>query len=113
VGSFSFPLPNFYFPISNFYLQGRAKLACDEGLQGAQSRIEFRGREAPVAVESAQKVLGRLVTLARVAFDTAGNQVAVGMAVRSGRVGRRGRGTVHGRGCGGGSKSRRRVRDRE
>jgi hypothetical protein len=84
VGSFSFPLPNFYFPISNFYLQGRAKLACGEGLQGAQPRIEFRGREAAVAVESAQKIRGRLVTLARVAFDTAGNQVAVGMTSAAG-----------------------------
>src|SRR6266702_5645464 len=32
---------------------------------------------------------------------------------RSAREGRRGRGTAHERGCGGGSKSRRRVRDRE
>src|SRR6266567_6713627 len=33
--------------------------------------------------------------------------------VRSARVARRGRGTVRGRGCGGDSKSKRRVRDRE
>src|SRR6266481_3535943 len=42
--------------------------------------VEFLGRQAPLAVESAQKIPGRTVALARVAFETAGNQVAVGIA---------------------------------
>ena len=45
--------------------------------------VEFRGRQAPQAVESAQKIPGRAVALARVAFDTAGNQVAVGIPCES------------------------------
>ena len=58
----------------------RGELACGEGLQGAKARGEFRRGQASLAVESAQKVRGWPVALARVAFDTAGNQVAVGMA---------------------------------
>ncbi len=62
------------------YKARRAELACGEIFQGAKASVEFRGREAPQAVESAQKIPGRTVALARVAFDTAGNQVAVGIA---------------------------------
>src|SRR5712664_67338 len=58
----------------------RADLAGGEIFQGAKACVEFGGREAPLAVENAQKVRGRTVALARVAFETAGNQVAVGMA---------------------------------
>src|SRR5260370_1574290 len=58
----------------------RGELACGEVFQGAKAAVEFGGRQAPQAVESAQKIRGRTVALARVAFDTAGNQVAVGMA---------------------------------
>ena len=53
----------------------RAELACGE---------IFQGEEAPLAVESAEKIPGRTVALARVTFDTAGNQVAVGMASEAG-----------------------------
>src|SRR5712692_424750 len=45
--------------------------------------VEFRGRQAPQAVESAQKIPSRTVALARVAFDTAGNQTAVGIAAEA------------------------------
>jgi len=58
----------------------RAELACGEIFQGAKTAVEFGGRQAPLAVESAQKIPGRTVALARVAFETAGNQVAVGIA---------------------------------
>src|SRR6266852_6846347 len=58
----------------------RTELACGEGFQGAQACVEFGGREAALAVESAQKVRDRTVALARVAFDAAGNQVAVRIA---------------------------------
>src|SRR6266571_1913602 len=58
----------------------RAELACGEIFQGAEASVEFGGRQAALAVESAQKIPGRAVGLARVAFETAGNQVAVGVA---------------------------------
>ena len=58
----------------------RGELACGEVFQGAEASVEFGGRQAPQAVESAQKIPGRTVALARVAFETAGNQVAVGIA---------------------------------
>src|SRR5713226_1372928 len=58
----------------------RAELAGGEIFQGAKASVEFGGRQAPQAVESAQKIPGRTVALARVAFETAGNQVAVGIA---------------------------------
>jgi hypothetical protein len=58
---------------------GRAELASGEIFQGAQASVEFGGRQASLAVERAQKIPGRTVALARVAFDTAGNQVAVGI----------------------------------
>src|SRR5207249_1632266 len=58
----------------------RAELASGEILQGAEACVEFGGRQAPQAVERAQKIPGRTVALARVAFETAGNQVAVGIA---------------------------------
>ena len=58
----------------------RAELAGGEIFQGAKASVEFGGREAPLAVERAQKIRDRAVALARVAFDTAGNQVAVGIA---------------------------------
>src|ERR1700682_1309050 len=73
VGSFSFP-------ISIFYLRGGAELACGEIFQGAEACVEFGGREASQAVERAQKIRGRTIALARVAFHTGGNQVAVGIA---------------------------------
>src|SRR5437879_5470067 len=73
---------SFSCPFSIFYFQNaeRAELACGEIFQGAEASVEFGGRQAPLAVESAQKIPGRTVTLARVAFDAAGNQVAVGIA---------------------------------
>src|SRR6266699_1848940 len=58
----------------------RAEFACGEIFQGAEASVEFRGRQAPLAVESTQKIRDRTVALARIAFDTAGNQVAVGIA---------------------------------
>jgi len=60
--------------------QRRAELAGGEVFQGAEACVEFGGGQAALAVERAQKIRRRTVTLARVAFDTAGNQVAVGIA---------------------------------
>src|SRR6266571_5724159 len=58
----------------------RAELAGGEVFQGAEASVEFGRRQAALAVERAQKIPGRAVGLARVAFDAAGNQVAVGVA---------------------------------
>jgi hypothetical protein len=58
----------------------RPELARGEIFQGAKTSVEFGGRQAPLSVESAQKIQGGAVALARVAFNTAGNQVAVGIA---------------------------------
>src|SRR6266581_1742194 len=58
----------------------RGEVACGEIFQGAKTAVEFGGREAPQAVEIAQKIRGWTVALAGIAFETAGNQVAVGIA---------------------------------
>jgi hypothetical protein len=58
-------------------------LTCGEVFQGAEACVEFGGGQAPQAVERAQKIRGRTVALARVAFDAAGNQVAVGIAAEA------------------------------
>src|SRR5207245_712023 len=62
------------------YKAHRAELACGEIFQGAKASVEFGGCQAALAVESAQKIRDRTVALAGIAFDTAGNQVAVGIA---------------------------------
>src|SRR5258708_30038869 len=61
----------------------RAELAGGEVFQGAEAGVEFGGREAALAVESAQKIPRRTVGLAEVAFRTGGNQVAVGVAAEA------------------------------
>src|SRR6202171_4932464 len=61
-------------------LQRGAELAGGEIFQGAKACVEFGGRQAALAVKNAQKIRGRTVALARVAFHTGGNQVAVGIA---------------------------------
>ena len=73
-------LPGIFDAVPLHGRQQRAELACGEIFQGAKTAVEFGGRQAALAVESAQKIPGRTVTLARVAFNTAGNQVAVGIA---------------------------------
>src|ERR1700682_4830293 len=60
--------------------RGGAELAGGEIFQGAKACVEFGGRQAALAVKNAQKIRGRTVALARVAFHTGGNQVAVGIA---------------------------------
>src|SRR5216683_2408483 len=73
-------LPGIFDAVPLHGRQLRAELSCGEIFQGAEASVEFGGRQAPQAVESAQKIPGRTIALARVAFDTAGNQVAVGIA---------------------------------
>jgi len=76
-------LPLLLFLISIFYLQVRPQLACGEIFQRAEARVEFLRRQAALTVERAQKIADRTVGFARVAFDTAGNQVAVGIAAEA------------------------------
>src|SRR5579859_3512943 len=69
-----------------FLLDGRelgTELAAREIFQGAEAGVEFGGREAPLAVEIAEVIGGGMLTLAEVAFHTAGNQVAVGIFSRA------------------------------
>ncbi len=73
-------LPGIFDAVPLHGRQLRAELSCGEIFQGAEASVEFGGRQAPQAVEGAQKIPGRTVALARVAFETAGNQVAVGIA---------------------------------
>src|SRR5260370_36475906 len=58
----------------------RAELAGGEAFQSAKACVEVCGRQAPQAGEGAAEIPGGTVALARVAFETAGNQVAVGIA---------------------------------
>src|SRR5215472_10555550 len=58
----------------------RAELACCEIFQGAKAAVEFGGRQAALAIENTQKIRGGHVAFECVAFDAAGNQVAVGIA---------------------------------
>ncbi len=57
-----------------------AELAGSEGFQGAQAAFEFGGGYAAQAIEGAQKIFGGGCSLLRVAFDAAGNEIAVGIA---------------------------------
>lgn len=45
-----------------------------------EARGEQPGRQAPFAKKAAQKVRGRFVGFARIAFDPAGHEVAIGVA---------------------------------
>jgi len=57
-----------------------AELAGREIFQGGEAGVEFGRGQAALAVERAQKIRSRTVALERVAFEAAGNQVAVGIA---------------------------------
>jgi hypothetical protein len=75
--------PFFQFLFSILYLHRGPELARGEIFQSAEASVEFRGREAPLAVERAQEIRGRLVILAEVAFHAAGNQIAEGIAAEA------------------------------
>ena len=61
-------------------LQRRAELAGGEVFHGAKACVEFASSQAPLALENAEKMRSRHVAFECVAFDTTGNQVAVGIA---------------------------------
>jgi hypothetical protein len=61
-----------------------AEFAGGEGIEGAKAAGEFTGAEAALAVEPAKKVQGVAFAFPRVAFQAAGDQVAVGVAPEPG-----------------------------
>jgi len=63
-------------------LQRGQELAGSEGVQGAETVVEFRGGQAALAVEPAEKIGGGTLAFERIAFETRGNQVAIGVASR-------------------------------
>src|SRR5260370_36965501 len=63
-------------------LKGRAELAGGEGVEVAEADGEFGGGQAALAVEAAEKIGGGGFPFLGVAFHTAGDQVAVGIAPR-------------------------------
>lgn len=58
----------------------RAEFAGGQGVQGAEAIGEFGGGEALVAVEAAEEIARGAFALLRVAFDAAGDEVAIGIA---------------------------------
>src|SRR5260370_8868079 len=63
---------------------GRGELAGSEGVQGAETGVEFGGGDAAFAVEPAEKMGGGTLSFERIAFEAGGNQVAIGVAPRLG-----------------------------
>lgn len=56
---------------------GRAELACGEGIEGVETRGKFDGGEAALAKEPAQKIRGWFVAFLRVAFQAAGDEIPI------------------------------------
>lgn len=73
---FLFSLFQFLFSI---FRQLRPQLAGGEALEGAKAIAKFGGGQAVLAVEPAKEIRGGTLALPRVAFDTAGDEVAVGV----------------------------------
>ena len=61
---------------------GRGELAGSEGVEGAETGVEFGDGQAALAVEPADKIGGGTLSFKRIAFETRGNQVAIGVASR-------------------------------
>jgi len=60
--------------------EGRGELAGDEGVEGAEAGSEFGVGEAALAVEPAEKISGGAIPFLGVALQTAGDEVAIGIA---------------------------------
>jgi hypothetical protein len=61
-------------------LDGRGELAGGESVEGAETGVEFGGGEGALTVEPAEKIGGGTPAFERIAFETRGNQVAIGVA---------------------------------
>ncbi len=59
---------------------GRGELAGSEGVEGAETGVEFGGGDAAFAVEPAEEMGGGTLSFERIAFEAGGNQVAIGVA---------------------------------
>ncbi len=64
---------------------GRGELAGGEGVEGAETGVQFGDGEATLAVEPAEKIGGGTLAFERIAFEAGGNQVAIGVASRPGQ----------------------------
>src|SRR5713226_5254811 len=62
------------------WLDLRDELPGGEVVEGAEATGQLVITQAPLAVEPAQKLLGRALPFLRVALQTAGHQVAIGIA---------------------------------
>lgn len=61
-------------------LDWRREFADGEGVEAAETGLEFGGGQAAIAIERAEKVGGGMLSFLGIAFEAAGNQVAVGVA---------------------------------
>ncbi len=61
-----------------------AEVAGGERFEGAEAGFEFGRSYAAQAIEGAQKIFGGACSLLRVAFDAAGNEIAVGTVPTAG-----------------------------
>jgi hypothetical protein len=59
-------------------------VAGGEGVEGAEAGGELDGGEAAFAIKGAEKIGGRLIALLRIAFETAGDEVAIKIATAEG-----------------------------
>ena len=56
------------------------EFASGQGIERAEASSKFGGGQAALAVEPAEKVSGGALPFPRVAFQTAGDEVAIGIA---------------------------------
>ena len=65
--------------------RGGREFAGDESVQSAEAAGKFDGSQTTVIVEAAEKICRRKITFLRVAFATAGDEVAVGIVLQLGK----------------------------
>src|SRR5579859_2891222 len=68
------------FTFGGLTVKKRRELAGGQGVQGAEACGEFDGSQAALAIEPAEEIASGPLTFLRVAFDAAGDEVAVGIA---------------------------------
>jgi len=79
------PLPTPHSPLATsagfiaLRSERRDELAGSKGVEGAEAGAEFGAGQALLAVEPAKEVGRRALALLRIAFEAAGNQIAVGI----------------------------------
>jgi len=61
-------------------VDGRGELAGSEGVEGAETGVEFGGGDAALAVEPAEEMGGGTLAFEGIAFEAGGDQVAIGVA---------------------------------